>query len=178
MDPLATVLLVLGVLVVGFGLIAVILFLLFRSRRVAGERRVSVTQVGGARVVDIPVMQISRISLSLPMLSLGRSNIGNHFRVTPTGIEYKIVFGKQVPYDRISLIDVPYPSNPCYLVVGFGGSGGIGVLTNSPQATHAALIELSRHCRLTPRALQWLRPPPPRPPLRPRPPAPSRQHPR
>ena len=110
--------------------------------------------VDGGRMVEISTRQVSRISSRLPFLALGSRSMPGVFRVTPAGIEYKMMGTTRVPFDRIAEVDVPDASRMDYFTVTLTDRPGVAVITADGKAAEAALAELARYRPLTPSA-QW-----------------------
>lgn len=133
------------------------------------------------RTVDIPTRQLSRVAPgALSFVALGRYSGRSAVRLTPRTIYSLTLRKKEIPYDSVVEVEVPYPSQPEFVVLRYAGGTGLGVVAASWQAADALLLELSARCQLSPEAWQRIAPyrPGPPPPRSPRPGPPQQPPPR
>lgn len=107
---------------------------------------------GQRQIVDIPVMQITRLFPGQSLAGFGRVQGVASMSIHPGGLEYRMLRKTYVPFAVITPVDAPSSGRP-YRTVWFQGQAtGLGVLVAAEVALRQALWHLSRTSPLTDRA--------------------------
>jgi hypothetical protein len=101
------------------------------------------------QIVDVPVMQISRLAPGQSLVALGRNTGHASFRIHGHGVEYRILRRRFVPFVAITQVDAPYAGRPYFTMWIQGQTTGLGILATAEPAVQHALWYLSRTCPLT-----------------------------